>query len=78
VGGQGINWLIRHGGNEDELMAGICGKKFCPNKHHLCHGCALEQNGRLVTALRRIKALGEKNVDKYAQEIAREALEWRQ
>jgi hypothetical protein len=34
----------------------------------------ITNNGRLVTALRRIVSLEEKNVVKYAQEIAREAL----
>lgn len=33
-----------------------------------------EENEKLRTALRRIVSLAEKNVSKYAQEIAREAL----
>ncbi len=35
----------------------------------------MAENAKLQTALRRIVSLGEKNVAKYAQEIAREALE---
>lgn len=33
-----------------------------------------KQNCRLLTALRRIVSLAEKNVPKYAQQIAREAI----
>lgn len=43
------------------------------DKEH-CADCYEGQIERLVTALRRIRSLEEKNVPKYAQEIAREAL----
>jgi hypothetical protein len=36
---------------------------------------SIARNGRLVTALRRIKSLDPKNVEKYAQQIAAEALD---
>lgn len=35
---------------------------------------SIERNGRLMTALRRIVSLDPKNVEKYAQQIAQEAI----
>lgn len=36
---------------------------------------SIARNGRLVTALRRIRMLDDKNVAKYARQIANEALQ---
>jgi hypothetical protein len=39
-----------------------------------CPGCMEETIDALLTALRRIRSLEEKNVPKYAQQIAAEAI----
>ena len=36
---------------------------------------SIERNGRMLTALRRIVSLDPKNVEKYAQQIAQEAID---